>query len=79
MEVRNSERPIHSVFVAIYQSSFGISLKTRVFQVRVGSPCLETFTNECPPGSVLSVVLFILKINGIVEQLSPAVKDTCCG
>ncbi|KAG8181012.1 hypothetical protein JTE90_024760 [Oedothorax gibbosus] len=53
-------------------------LKTRVFQVHVRSTLSRDFYQRegVPQGSVLSVVLFILKINGIVEQLPPAVKGT---
>ncbi|KAG8173025.1 hypothetical protein JTE90_028042 [Oedothorax gibbosus] len=53
-------------------------LKTRVFQVRVGSTLSRDFYQRegVPQGSVLSVVWFILKINDIVKQLPLTVKGT---
>ncbi|KAG8181031.1 hypothetical protein JTE90_024777 [Oedothorax gibbosus] len=69
------ETSIREAFVRNQHLNF---LKTRVFQVRVGSTLSRDFYQRegVPQGSVLSVVLFILLINGIVEQLPPAVKGT---
>ncbi|GBN95984.1 putative RNA-directed DNA polymerase from transposon X-element, partial [Araneus ventricosus] len=48
-------------------------LQTRTFQVRVGDILSEEFIQKegVPQGSVLSVVLFVIKINGIIHQLPP--------
>ncbi|WP_143558918.1 reverse transcriptase domain-containing protein, partial [Solemya velum gill symbiont] len=47
-------------------------LQDRTFQVRMGSTLSDTFQQEMgvPQGSVLSVTLFSIKINSIVETLS---------
>ncbi|GBN59803.1 putative RNA-directed DNA polymerase from transposon X-element [Araneus ventricosus] len=52
-------------------------LKLRKFQIRVESELSDFFVQEegVPQGSVLSVTLFILKINGILKQLQPSVKS----
>ncbi|GBM73855.1 hypothetical protein AVEN_60625-1 [Araneus ventricosus] len=51
-------------------------LKLRRFQVRVGYDLSDFFIQEegVPQGSVLSVTLFSIKINGILNQLPFTVK-----
>jgi hypothetical protein len=51
-------------------------LSDRRFRVRVGSCLSDAFPQEMgvPQGSILSVTLFILKINSIVQCLPPSVR-----
>jgi ribonuclease HI len=51
-------------------------LANRLFRVRVGSRLSDLFPQEMgvPQGSILSVTLFILKINSIVRCLPPNIK-----
>ena len=51
-------------------------LHNRQFQVRLGSHMSDSFDQEMgvPQGSILSVILFALKINSIVKNLSPGVE-----
>ncbi|GBM60255.1 hypothetical protein AVEN_248531-1 [Araneus ventricosus] len=51
-------------------------LKLRRFQVRVGSELSDFFIQEegVPHGSVLSITLFSIKINGILNQLPFIIK-----
>ena len=51
-------------------------LQNRQFQVRLGSHMSDSFDQEMgvPQGSILSVILFALKINSIVKNLSPGVE-----
>ena len=51
-------------------------LSDRQFRVRVGSCLSDAYSQEMgvPQGSILSVTLFILKINSIVECLPPSVR-----
>lgn len=53
-------------------------LRKRFFQVRVGNVLSDNFTQDegVPQGSVLSVILFIIKINGIIKQLPPYVHGS---
>ena len=53
-------------------------LSLRRFQIRIGSVLSDIFLQEegVPQGSVLSVTLFSLKINGILNQLPIAVKGS---
>ncbi|GBN49623.1 putative RNA-directed DNA polymerase from transposon X-element [Araneus ventricosus] len=53
-------------------------LLTRTFRVRVGDVLSDEFYQQegAPQGSVLSVTLFILKINDIIKQLSPYVHGS---
>jgi len=55
-------------------------LQSRYFQVRVGS-CLSQLYDQkmgVPQGSTLSVALFGLKINSIVQAISPGVECSLC-
>ena len=58
-------------FLPIFVSKF---LENRLFRVRVGSTLSDQFSQETrvPQGSILSVTLFNLKINGIVNCIRPA-------
>ncbi|GBN55468.1 putative RNA-directed DNA polymerase from transposon X-element [Araneus ventricosus] len=51
-------------------------LKVRQFRVRIGNQLSDYFVQEegVPQGSVLSVTLFTLKLNGILQQLPLTVK-----
>ena len=51
-------------------------LKNRQFSVRLGACLSGMFDQEMgvPQGSVLSVILFVLKINSIVKAMSPGVE-----
>lgn len=51
-------------------------LTLRQFQVRLGTVLSNLYTQEegVPQGSVLSVTLFSIKINNILDQLPPTVK-----
>ncbi|GBL88620.1 putative RNA-directed DNA polymerase from transposon X-element [Araneus ventricosus] len=52
-------------------------LKTRIFQIRTGNILSDNFHQQgVPQGSVLSVLLFIIKINGIVSKLPAYVNST---
>lgn len=59
----------------IFISNF---LENRTFRVRVGSCLSDSFKQEMgvPQGGVLSVVLFILKINNIIKCLPPGVRGS---
>ncbi|GBM34530.1 hypothetical protein AVEN_43187-1 [Araneus ventricosus] len=53
-------------------------LKTRTFQVRIGDILSQNF-QQCegvPQGSVLSVILFIIKLNGIINHLPQYVHSS---
>jgi ribonuclease HI len=52
-------------------------LENRTFQVRVGATYSDSFVQEAgvPQGSILSVTLFNLKINGIVNCIRPGVDS----
>ncbi|XP_055862095.1 uncharacterized protein LOC129922043 [Biomphalaria glabrata] len=51
-------------------------LKDRKFQVRVGNSASDTHDQEMgvPQGSILSVTLFNIKINSIINALSPGIE-----
>jgi len=51
-------------------------LNNRNFRVRLGSHLSDNFPQEMgvPQGSILSVTLFVLKINNIIKCLPPAVR-----
>jgi ribonuclease HI len=51
-------------------------LQDRQFQVRLGSFVSQQYDQETglPQGSILSVILFALKINSIVKTLSPGIE-----
>jgi len=51
-------------------------LQNRQFQVRLDSHLSDSFNQEMgvPQDSILSVILFALKINSIVKNLSPGVE-----
>ncbi|GBN18751.1 putative RNA-directed DNA polymerase from transposon BS [Araneus ventricosus] len=51
-------------------------LKTRSFRVRIGNTLSDGFYQEdgVPQGSVLSVILFIIKINEVIRQLPTGVS-----
>ena len=53
-------------------------LNNRNFRVRVGSHLSDTYEQEMgvPQGSILSVTLFVLKINNIVKCLPPGVRGS---
>ncbi|GBN35905.1 hypothetical protein AVEN_131888-1 [Araneus ventricosus] len=53
-------------------------LKTRSFRVRVGNTLSDVFYQEegVPQGSVLSVTLFIIKINEVIKQLPTGVSGS---
>ncbi|GBM53584.1 hypothetical protein AVEN_105476-1 [Araneus ventricosus] len=53
-------------------------LQMRTFQVRIGDILSEEFIQKegVLQGSVLSVVLFVIKINGIINQLPPYVHGS---
>ena len=55
-------------------------LSDRQFKVRIGSCLSDPFSQEMgvPQGSILSVTLFILKINSIVQGLPPAAFVAHC-
>ncbi|GBN53979.1 hypothetical protein AVEN_75827-1 [Araneus ventricosus] len=54
------------------------SFTTRIFQIRIGTILSDNFNQQegVPQGSVLSVLLFIIKINGIVSKLPAYVHST---
>lgn len=56
----------------------GNFLTDRVFKVRVGACLSDCFNQEMgvPQGSILSVTLFILKINSIITCLPPGVRSS---
>ena len=56
--------------------SISAFLSNRLFRVRVGTYLSDSFPQEMgvPQGSILSVTLFILKINSIISCLSPSIK-----
>ncbi|GBM44391.1 putative RNA-directed DNA polymerase from transposon X-element [Araneus ventricosus] len=53
-------------------------LQTRIFQIRIGNILSDNFNQQegVPQGSVPSVLLFIIKINGIVSKLPAYVNST---
>ncbi|GBN81960.1 putative RNA-directed DNA polymerase from transposon X-element [Araneus ventricosus] len=53
-------------------------LQTRIFQIRIGNILSDNFNQQegVPQGSVLSVLLFIIIINGIVSKLPTYVNST---
>ncbi|GBM11505.1 putative RNA-directed DNA polymerase from transposon X-element [Araneus ventricosus] len=53
-------------------------LQTRIFQIRIGNILSDNFNQQegIPQGSVPSVLLFIIKINGIVSKLPAYVNST---
>ncbi|GBM36521.1 putative RNA-directed DNA polymerase from transposon X-element, partial [Araneus ventricosus] len=53
-------------------------LQTRIFQIRIGNILLDNVYQQegVPQGSVPSVLLFIIKINGIVSKLPAYVNST---
>ncbi|GBM30988.1 RNA-directed DNA polymerase from mobile element jockey [Araneus ventricosus] len=53
-------------------------LKTRSFRVRIGNTLSDVFYQEegVPQGSVLSVILFIIKINDVIKQLPTGVNGS---
>ncbi|GBM74328.1 putative RNA-directed DNA polymerase from transposon BS [Araneus ventricosus] len=53
-------------------------LKTRSFRVRIGNTLSDVFYQEegVPQGSVLSVILFIIKINEVIKQLPTGVNGS---
>ena len=56
----------------------GDFLSNRQFRVRLGSNLSDSYSQEMgvPQGSILSVTLFILKINSIVNCLPPSVRGS---
>ena len=53
-------------------------LTDRTFRVRIGTSYSDTYDQEMgvPQGSILSVTLFIIKINSIVDCISPDVDSS---
>ena len=55
-------------------------LSNRQFRVRIGNHLSDTYDQEMgvPQGCILSVTLFILKVNGIVQSLPADVRSSLC-
>lgn len=53
-------------------------LKTRTFQVRIGNTLSDELiqVNGVPQGSVISVTLFLIAINNLVDNILPPVQST---
>src|SRR6266516_4152809 len=62
-------------YLPIFISKF---LENRLFRVRVGSTLSDQFSQETgvPQGSILSVTLFNLKINSIVNCVTPGIDSS---
>lgn len=62
-------------FLPIFISNF---LKDRFFQVRIGSTLSDQFSQDTgvPQGSILSVTLFNIKINSIVNCVGPGTESS---
>ena len=63
-------KDLHKANLRGHMTTFiGNFLKNRQFQVRIGSTLSEIHTQEMgvPQGSILSVTLFVLKINQVAE------------
>ena len=58
--------------------AFVISIQNRNFKVRMGSTLSDSFEQEMdvPQGSILSVTLFIIKINSLAKVLSKDVEGS---
>lgn len=53
-------------------------LEVRTFKVRISNtlPCQHLQENEIPQGSILSVTLFLVTINGIVDSLGTEIHQS---
>jgi ribonuclease HI len=62
-------------YLPIFISKF---LENRLFRVRIGSTLSDQFSQETgvPQGSILSVTLFNLKINSIVDCIKPGIDSS---